>query len=139
MWFEQGFPASPDTACNNRLPTAVDITLFQYKNSKLHVLFNPSYSTYVYTSSPIVMWIVKISPSECWTGRRSLRPFPHPRCNYHIFGTKGPAIGFYTTSLAASAFRLDDRGSVKTGLRADLLLLERDPTVDITDTNVRAL
>jgi alpha-D-ribose 1-methylphosphonate 5-triphosphate diphosphatase PhnM len=55
------------------------------------------------------------------------------------FGTKAPAIGFYTASLAASAFRLDDRRSVKTGLRADLLIFERDPTVDITDTNFRVL
>lgn len=38
------------------------------------------------------------------------------------------------TSSAADAFRMDDRGRVKTGLRADLLLVEGDPTSDIRAT-----
>ncbi|KFZ20352.1 hypothetical protein V502_03223 [Pseudogymnoascus sp. VKM F-4520 (FW-2644)] len=37
------------------------------------------------------------------------------------------------TSLAAEAFRLYDRGSIKAGLRADLVLLQHDPTVDISN------
>lgn len=36
------------------------------------------------------------------------------------------------TAHAADAFRLDDRGRVRPGMRADLLLVEGDPTVDIT-------
>jgi imidazolonepropionase-like amidohydrolase len=35
------------------------------------------------------------------------------------------------TSLAANKFRLYDRGSIQAGLRADLVLLSADPTVDI--------
>ena len=35
------------------------------------------------------------------------------------------------TSLAASTFRLYDRGSIAPGLRADLVLLSADPTADI--------
>ena len=38
------------------------------------------------------------------------------------------------TAAAARAFRLDDRGRVAAGLRADLLLVEGDPTVDVTRT-----
>lgn len=37
------------------------------------------------------------------------------------------------TSLAAAAFRLYDRGSIKPGLRADLVLLQNDPTIDISN------
>lgn len=40
------------------------------------------------------------------------------------------------TSLAASAFGLGDRGQIKTGLRADLVLLSDDPTVDIRNTRL---
>lgn len=38
------------------------------------------------------------------------------------------------TSLAASTFRLYDRGAISRGLRADLVLLTADPIVDITNT-----
>ena len=38
------------------------------------------------------------------------------------------------TSIAASTFRLFDRGSIRPGLRADLVLLSADPTVDIRNT-----
>lgn len=38
------------------------------------------------------------------------------------------------TSRAAAVFGLDDRGSIATGKRADLLLVARDPTGDITAT-----
>lgn len=38
------------------------------------------------------------------------------------------------TSLPARRFRLGDRGRIAPGLRADLLLVEGDPTVDIADT-----
>jgi imidazolonepropionase-like amidohydrolase len=38
------------------------------------------------------------------------------------------------TSAPARAFRLDDRGRIATGLRADLLLVEGDPTADIRAT-----
>jgi imidazolonepropionase-like amidohydrolase len=38
------------------------------------------------------------------------------------------------TSAPARAFRLDDRGQIKPGLRADLLLVQGDPTTDITAT-----
>ncbi|GFG01197.1 adenine deaminase 2 [Aspergillus udagawae] len=38
------------------------------------------------------------------------------------------------TSTAASTFRLHDRGAIRTGLRADLVLLGADPTVDIRNT-----
>jgi imidazolonepropionase-like amidohydrolase len=38
------------------------------------------------------------------------------------------------TSTAADYFGLDDRGRVSPGLRADLVLLDADPLVDITDT-----
>ena len=38
------------------------------------------------------------------------------------------------TSSAADAFRMDDRGRVKAGLRADLFLVEGDPTSDIRAT-----
>lgn len=38
------------------------------------------------------------------------------------------------TSLPASAFHLSDRGRITPGLRADLLLVRGDPTVDITAT-----
>ncbi len=41
------------------------------------------------------------------------------------------------TSLAASTFRLYDRGSIRPGLRADLVLLSADPTVNIR--NARAV
>ncbi len=40
------------------------------------------------------------------------------------------------TSAPASAFRLDDRGSIAPGKRADLLLVEGDPEHDITRTRV---
>ncbi|CZS89185.1 hypothetical protein WAI453_010360 [Rhynchosporium graminicola] len=35
------------------------------------------------------------------------------------------------TSIPTSAFRIDDRGVIKHGMRADLVLLRADPTVDI--------
>ncbi len=38
------------------------------------------------------------------------------------------------TSLAARQFGLDDRGRIAPGLRADLVLLDRDPTADIANT-----
>ena len=38
------------------------------------------------------------------------------------------------TSVTARHFRLDDRGRVQTGLRADLLLVKGDPTTDIRAT-----
>jgi hypothetical protein len=38
------------------------------------------------------------------------------------------------TSVPAKAFRLTDRGRIATGLRADLLLVNGDPTADITAT-----
>ncbi|MCU1422147.1 MAG: Amidohydrolase family protein, partial [Microbacteriaceae bacterium] len=44
------------------------------------------------------------------------------------------------TSLAAELFRLPDRGSIAPGLRADLLLVDGDPTVDIAATrSIRAV
>ena len=42
------------------------------------------------------------------------------------------------TSIPAAIFSLEDRGQIRPGLRADLLLVEGDPTVDITTTrNIR--
>jgi imidazolonepropionase-like amidohydrolase len=42
------------------------------------------------------------------------------------------------TSRAAELFGLDDRGAITPGLRADLLLVEGDPTTDISATrNIR--
>lgn len=38
------------------------------------------------------------------------------------------------TSLAARHFRLEDRGSIAVGLKADLVLLEGDPTKDISNS-----
>jgi imidazolonepropionase-like amidohydrolase len=38
------------------------------------------------------------------------------------------------TSVAASTFRLYDRGAIRPGLRADLVLLSADPTADIRNT-----
>jgi imidazolonepropionase-like amidohydrolase len=38
------------------------------------------------------------------------------------------------TSAPADAFRLKDRGRIKEGLRADLVLVNGDPGVDITST-----
>jgi imidazolonepropionase-like amidohydrolase len=38
------------------------------------------------------------------------------------------------TSLAASTFRLYDRGTIAPGLRADLVLLSADPTIDIANS-----
>jgi imidazolonepropionase-like amidohydrolase len=38
------------------------------------------------------------------------------------------------TSAPADAFRLKDRGRIKKGLRADLVLVNGDPTIDITTT-----
>jgi imidazolonepropionase-like amidohydrolase len=38
------------------------------------------------------------------------------------------------TSAPARAFGLDDRGRIAPGLRADLLLVEGDPTTDILRT-----
>jgi len=38
------------------------------------------------------------------------------------------------TSAPAKAFRLSDRGFVRPGLRADLLLVDGDPTTDILAT-----
>jgi imidazolonepropionase-like amidohydrolase len=38
------------------------------------------------------------------------------------------------TSATARAFRLEDRGSVRAGLRADLLLVDGDPTTNIRDS-----
>ncbi len=44
------------------------------------------------------------------------------------------------TSAAAAFFRLTDRGAVTTGLRADLVLVDGDPTVDIAATrHIRAV
>ena len=40
------------------------------------------------------------------------------------------------TSLAAKHFRLSDRGAIRPGLRADLVLLGDDPTVDISATRL---
>jgi imidazolonepropionase-like amidohydrolase len=38
------------------------------------------------------------------------------------------------TARPARAFRLEDRGSIRSGLRADLVLVEGNPTVDILAT-----
>jgi len=38
------------------------------------------------------------------------------------------------TSATARAFRLTDRGRIKAGMRADLLLVNGDPTKEIRDT-----
>ena len=38
------------------------------------------------------------------------------------------------TSRAAAAFRLSDRGSIRPGLRADLILIDGDPSVDVVAT-----
>ena len=38
------------------------------------------------------------------------------------------------TSAIARAFRMNDRGRIRTGMRADLLLVEGDPTKQIRDT-----
>jgi len=38
------------------------------------------------------------------------------------------------TSVPANIFKVYDRGSIKAGLRADLVLLTADPTVDIGNT-----
>lgn len=38
------------------------------------------------------------------------------------------------TSAAARAFRLSDRGLIRPGMRADLVLVDGDPTRDVTDT-----
>ena len=38
------------------------------------------------------------------------------------------------TANVADAFRLGDRGRIKSGQRADLVLVQGDPTVDITAT-----
>lgn len=38
------------------------------------------------------------------------------------------------TSAPARAFELNDRGRIESGMRADLLLIEGDPTQTITDT-----
>ncbi|MET7457972.1 amidohydrolase family protein [Streptomyces sp. NPDC005574] len=44
------------------------------------------------------------------------------------------------TSTTARRFGLSDRGRIEAGLRADLLLVDGDPTLDITDTlNTRAV
>ena len=44
------------------------------------------------------------------------------------------------TSIPARRFGLDDRGRISPGLRADLLLVDGDPTTTITDTlNIRAI
>ncbi len=44
------------------------------------------------------------------------------------------------TARAAECFRLKDRGRIAPGLRADLLLVRGDPTVDIRDTrNIEAV
>jgi imidazolonepropionase-like amidohydrolase len=42
------------------------------------------------------------------------------------------------TSAPARAFRLADRGRIRPGLRADLLLVEGDPTRDILQTRAIA-
>jgi len=38
------------------------------------------------------------------------------------------------TSVPARIFHLDDRGSIREGLRADLVLVQGDPTTDILAT-----
>lgn len=38
------------------------------------------------------------------------------------------------TSLTASTYRLYSRGAIRIGMRADLVLLSADPTVDITNS-----
>jgi imidazolonepropionase-like amidohydrolase len=44
------------------------------------------------------------------------------------------------TSAIARAFRLNDRGRIRTGMRADLLLVDGDPSKQIRDTrNVVAI
>jgi imidazolonepropionase-like amidohydrolase len=44
------------------------------------------------------------------------------------------------TSAPARAFRLTDRGRIWPGMRADLVLVDGDPTEDIRDTrNLRAI
>jgi imidazolonepropionase-like amidohydrolase len=44
------------------------------------------------------------------------------------------------TSAIARAFRLDDRGRIRTGMRADLLLIDGDPSKDIRATrNIAAI
>ena len=38
------------------------------------------------------------------------------------------------TSATAAAFRINDRGRIRTGMRADLLLVDGDPSTQIHDT-----
>lgn len=49
-------------------------------------------------------------------------------------GLSAPEAITAATSLPAKHFGLTDRGAVRPGLRADLVLLDGDPTVDITAT-----
>src|SRR5262249_56931007 len=49
-------------------------------------------------------------------------------------GMTPPAALATATSSAARAFRMTDRGRIQTGMRADLLLVEGDPTTDIRAT-----
>jgi imidazolonepropionase-like amidohydrolase len=54
----------------------------------------------------------------------------------HLVDAGMPAVAALSsaTSVAARAFRMTDRGRILAGMRADLLLVEGDPTVDIRAT-----
>jgi imidazolonepropionase-like amidohydrolase len=73
-------------------------------------------------------------------------PVPHGEGLHHEFGLMAHAgltpveILRSATVLPARAFGLTDRGSIAPGLRADLLLVDGDPTADISATrSIRAI
>ncbi|MEW9549603.1 amidohydrolase family protein [Nonomuraea sp. NPDC050783] len=81
-----------------------------------------------------------------WQDRDGAKTALLPACLHHEFelmaraGMTPAEILRSATVLPARAFGLPDRGAVRPGMRADLLLVDGDPTRDITATRaIRAV